>query len=168
MSCDNKLSVYKQCTDECQNEGMKICDGNSVMLCEEKYGCLLLKKVQDCQNSCSNGVCQDNQNTDCNPVCEEWQTCENSVCVTSQGHCADDSECNDGFICVNHECKNQNTLTKKRAVVIGAGGTLKSNNFKMKVSLGKVSSIKDLTSSSYKLKTGNIVIKKGEYNDFIK
>ena len=44
---------------------------------------------------------------------------------------------------------------KKTEITIGAGGTTKSANFKMKVSVGKLKSTKELSSTNYKMKVAN-------------
>ena len=163
IACDDNPSGGKDetCKNKCNVENEKTCTDNSVMICKkDENGCLILEKVEDCPDICESGICKENNNT-CDPACEDWQTCdENQTCKTREGKCADNNECTDNKVCVNHECTEQTTKTVTKKVVIGAGNKSASAGFKLKLNVGKITTIKKARSSNFNLKLGTSTIQK--------
>jgi len=69
-------------------------------------------------------------NNNCNPKCEERQVCDNNECIDFK------------------------IRSKKTKITVGAGNKVSSENFKLKLNVGKIKSIKEVKSSSYKIKLG--------------
>ena len=161
IACSDNLGTGNEnCNDKCSVENEKTCTENSVMLCrKDEKGCFILEKLEDCSGTCENGSCKPKDKT-CNPSCENWQTCNNQSCETKIGKCANSNDCTDNKICVNHECTEQTVKTIKKHVVVGAGSKSSSASFKLKLNVGKTTTIKKLKSTNFKLGIGTSIIDK--------
>jgi len=162
VGCDNSsTSGDNNCENKCSTEGVNSCSDSKLMVCaKDKDGCLVLIEVKVCANGCENNACIEDNN-DCEPECKEWQTCsDEDKCELTTGRCIENSDCTDEKICDdNHRCVEKVVENKKTSIAIGAGGKTKSANFKLKLNVGKVKSMKEIKSSGYKMKVGNSVTK---------
>ncbi len=124
VSCDNTST--SNCKDKCSAVGKFSCDGKNLQVCKKlKNGCLDLEIVKECENSCENNQCIENET--CNPACKDNQKCENNSCIDK--------------------------ITKKKTKIsLGANQKMNSSNFKLKLNLGKMKTSKDMKSTDYKLK----------------
>lgn len=103
-------------------------------------------------------------NNECNNKCstEGVNSCSDSklmICAKDADGCLVLTEvevCANG--CKNNTCINK-IIEKKTKIVVGAGGKAKSASFKLKLNVGKLKSVKEMKSASYKMKVGNSVRK---------
>lgn len=155
---DNTGTGNEKCDNKCSVENEKTCADNSVMLCKkDENGCFVLEKLEDCTTTCESGACKTEDNT-CDPTCEDWQVCSNKNCETKAGKCADNNDCASSKVCVNHDCKDEATKKVKKKIVVGAGSKSSSASFKLKLNVGKITTIKKSKSANFKLKVGTSTI----------
>ena len=158
---NNNNGNENTCQNECANENEKICKDNALMVCKKQDGCLKLIKLENCTGICQNGECKE-EDKNCDPICKEWQVCNNSVCELKAGKCETNSDCSDNQECISHTCIDKNNKTVKKKIVVGSGGKVKSDNYKLKLNVGKVSTTSTVKSNNFKIKLGNSSVKKSD------